>query len=404
MSKIIRLSSTNYKRLKAVEITPEGNVVTIAGKNGAGKSSVLDSITAALGGVDKKATPKPIRDGEDHAEIVLETEELIVTRRFTASGSTLTVTSRDGAKYPKGQQKLNDLLGKLSLDPLAFTQLSEKDQLETLLSLVELPFDPAELEAERKAVYDQRTEIGRQGKAIGDVIVDEELPTEEQSAVQILNQIETVRDRNRQIERIADEVVSYQDERRNVVAQIQALQERLELIDQAQRDAQAKAAHLGDVQDTTDLEAQLASVEDTNAAIRANNQARAQAERKAQLTDQWNALTAEIVNLDEAKAKGLETAEMPVPGLGFDEHGVTFEGIPFKQTNTASQIRVSLAMAMALNPGLRVIRIAEGSLLDEDNLKIVADMAAEHDYQVWMEVVGNGDGTGIVIEDGSVKE
>ena len=42
-----------------------------------------------------------------------------------------------------------------------------------------------------------------------------------------------------------------------------------------------------------------------------------------------------------------------------DENGVTFEGIPFKQTNTASQIRVSLAMAMALNPGLRVIRIAE---------------------------------------------
>ena len=404
MSKIIRLSSTNYKRLKAVEITPEGNVVTIAGKNGAGKSSVLDSITAALGGVDKKATPKPIRDGEDHAEIVLETEDLIVTRRFTASGSTLTVTSRDGAKYPKGQQKLNDLLGKLSLDPLAFTQLSEKDQLETLLSLVELPFDPVELEAERKSVYDERTEIGRQGKAIGDVTVDEDLPTEEQSAVQILNQIENVRDRNRQIERIADEVVSYQDERRNVVAQIQALQERLELIDQAQLDAQAKAAHLGDVQDTTALESQLATVEETNAAIRANNQAREKAGQKAELTNQWGDLTEKLNNLGDTKAKGLASAEMPVPGLGFDEHGVTFEGIPFKQTNTASQIRVSLAMAMALNPGLRVIRIAEGSLLDDDNLKIVADMAAEHDYQVWMEVVGNGDGTGIVIEDGEVKE
>ncbi|WBL18477.1 AAA family ATPase [Citricoccus sp. NR2] len=403
MSKIIRLSSTNYKRLKAVEITPEGNVITIAGKNGAGKSSVLDSITAALGGVDKKATPKPIRDGEDHAEIVLETEDLIVTRRFTASGSTLTVTSRDGAKYPKGQQKLNDLLGKLSLDPLAFTQLSEKDQLETLLSLVDLPFDPAELEAERKRIYDQRTEIGRQSKAIGDVAVDEGLPTEEQSAVQILNQIENVRDRNRQIERIADEVVSYQDERRNVVAQIQALQERLELIDQAQRDAQAKAAHLGDVQDTTDLEAQLASVEDTNAAIRANNVAREKAEQKAELKRSWDALTSTLDVLNERKADGLASAEMPVPGLGFDENGVTFEGIPFKQTNTASQIRVSLAMAMALNPGLRVIRIAEGSLLDEDNLKIVADMAAEHDYQVWMEVVGNGDGTGIIIEDGEVK-
>lgn len=77
MSKIISLKARNYQRLVAVEITPEGNVVTINGKNGAGKSSVLDSITAALGGVNKRDIPKPIRDGEDSAEIALETDELI---------------------------------------------------------------------------------------------------------------------------------------------------------------------------------------------------------------------------------------------------------------------------------------------------------------------------------------
>src|SRR5437660_1486686 len=97
MSKIIRLESTNYKRLKAVEIVPDpdGNLVIVAGKNGQGKTSILDSITAALGGVNGKTTPKPIRDGEDRAEIVLETEDLIVTRKFTASGPTLLVKSRD---------------------------------------------------------------------------------------------------------------------------------------------------------------------------------------------------------------------------------------------------------------------------------------------------------------------
>jgi recombinational DNA repair ATPase RecF len=152
MSKIVRLESTNYKRLKAVEIAPDpdGNLVIVAGKNGQGKTSILDSITAALGGVNAKTTPKPIRDGEERAEIILETEDLIVTRRFTASGSTLTVKSPDGAVYPKGQAKLDDLLGRLSLDPLAFTQLSDKDQLSTLLDLVELPFDPDKLAAERK--------------------------------------------------------------------------------------------------------------------------------------------------------------------------------------------------------------------------------------------------------------
>ena len=48
---ITRLQAENYKKIKAVEIVPgEGsNLVPILGRNGQGKSSVLDAITAALG-------------------------------------------------------------------------------------------------------------------------------------------------------------------------------------------------------------------------------------------------------------------------------------------------------------------------------------------------------------------
>ena len=48
--RIIRLQAENIKRLQAVEIEPHGDVVKITGKNGAGKSSVLDSIWMALAG------------------------------------------------------------------------------------------------------------------------------------------------------------------------------------------------------------------------------------------------------------------------------------------------------------------------------------------------------------------
>ena len=58
--RIISLQAENIKRLKAVEITPEGDIVVIAGRNGQGKTSVLDSIWYALGGSpDKKDTPRP---------------------------------------------------------------------------------------------------------------------------------------------------------------------------------------------------------------------------------------------------------------------------------------------------------------------------------------------------------
>ena len=46
--KIVKLTAENFKRLEAVEITPDGNTVLISGRNGQGKSSVLDSILAAL--------------------------------------------------------------------------------------------------------------------------------------------------------------------------------------------------------------------------------------------------------------------------------------------------------------------------------------------------------------------
>src|SRR5690625_3928504 len=196
VSKIIQLQATNYKRLKAVEITPDGHIVQINGKNGAGKSSVLDTITAALGGLNKKATPMPIREGEESAEIVLETEDLIVTRRFTQLSSTLDVRPHGGDKFPKGQAKLDSLLGKLSLDPFAFTMLDEKKQLEQLLSLVDLPFDPQELEQERDSLYDERADIGRQEKAFGKVEIDESLPLEEEVAGHLINKIRSTQKRN----------------------------------------------------------------------------------------------------------------------------------------------------------------------------------------------------------------
>lgn len=51
---------------------------------------------------------------------------------------------------------------------------------------------------------------------------------------------------------------------------------------------------------------------------------------------------------------------------------------------------------------LRVIRIKEGSLLDPDNLALIAAMAKERDYQVWIERCDVSGKIGVVIEDGAV--
>ena len=113
-------------------------------------------------------------------------------------------------------------------------------------------------------------------------------------------------------------------------------------------------------------------------------------------------LTETMAARSRAKADAITTAAMPVPGLGFGEGSVTFDGVPFDQAETSAQIRVGVAIAMAANPKLRVIRIKEGSFLDPDNLALIAEMARAHDYQVWLERVDTSGKVGVVIDDGQV--
>jgi energy-coupling factor transporter ATP-binding protein EcfA2 len=403
MTRIIKLEATNFKRLKAVEITPTGDLVVISGRNGQGKTSVLDAITAALGGTSTKALPRPIRDGETSAEIVLETDDLTITRRFTPSGSTLTVVGKDGLKIPKGQARLDALLGRLSLDPLAFTQLDDKAQLKTLLDLVELPFDPAKLDAERAELFATRTDVNRdlkqrQAEAASIPVTPEMADLKPVSVSDLLNSYRAGQEQNAKADEIGNKYRWWHDK-------VIALREELAQAEAALREADWAVDALTAPVDLEAIQAQIDNAETINAQARQYKALQAVVEQQADLAEQAQELTAQIAYIDQSKRDGLAAAKFPggLP-LGFDETGVLLNGIPFKQASGAEQLRASLAMAIALNPALRVIRIADGSLLDSEGLALVGDMAAKNDCQVWIEVVSDGDGDGIMIEDGAVQD
>ena len=84
MSKIVQLEIENVKRLRAVNIAPDGNMIVIGGNNAQGKSSILDSICMALGG--KNEIPAtPVRSGESNAKIILTTDDFVIRRTFTSA-------------------------------------------------------------------------------------------------------------------------------------------------------------------------------------------------------------------------------------------------------------------------------------------------------------------------------
>ena len=409
--KIIKFTAENVKRLKAVEITPDGTIQVVAGRNAQGKSSVLDAIWLALGGgAAARATARPIRDGEDTASVTLDLGDLVVTRTWKGDKTTLTVKSADGAKFSSPQAVLDGLVGRLSFDPLEFTRRTPAEQRDALLSLVDLPFDPKAVDAQRVKLYDDRTEIGRKRKALGSVpSPNNALPVDETSASELLTEIRTARNVERQ--EVNDRaavgfLVSATEQKSTRIADLtkQIAELTAELKTDAKRIEKATAAIVVAPEGyAEELEARLTTIEESNEAIRANNRAREIKHEDAALHEQYCAVTDEIDELDRSKAEGLAAAVFPVEGLGFDESGVTYKGIPFSQASSAEQIQVSLAMAMSLNPRLRVIRIMDGSLLDADSLALISTAATDADYQVWIERVGDGGEGGVVIEDGEIE-
>lgn len=161
--KILQLTAENVKKLKVVDITPNTDVVQITGKNGSGKTSVLDSIWWALGGT-KEIQAMPIRKGQESARIKLDLGEIIVTRKFNDKGSTLTVENAEGARFSSPQKMLDDLIGELSFDPLAFAKMEGASQYKELKRIAKIEVDLDALDAQNKLDYDTRTLRNREEK------------------------------------------------------------------------------------------------------------------------------------------------------------------------------------------------------------------------------------------------
>ena len=415
--RIIRLEAENVKRLHAVEIEPDGNVVVIAGRNGQGKTSVLDSIWLALGGGSaSKETARPMREGSKKAHVTLDLGDIVVTRTWTSDDkSTLKVSSGDGhAKYSSPQSMLDNLVGRLSFDPLAFSHQAAKDQLATLLSLVELPFDPIALDREYDSTFDDRTVVNRDKLALTARLdampeLPDDTPLEEVSTSDLVAEFRAATALIAEHVRVRNDAVIARNEQTVAKTKVDTLEAQLAEAREAFAAAIEHAdqltdlaASLDDDPDVSEIETRLSNVETTNIAVRA---ARARADIVRELdavTTTSDALTSKLDEIKTLRADGVAAAKMPIDGLAFDAEGVTYNGHPFKDCSSAEQLRVSVAMAMAMNPTIRVVRITDGSLLDDDNMQLIAEMAAEHDFQVWIERVDESGDVGVVIEDGSV--
>jgi hypothetical protein len=284
---------------------------------------------------------------------------------------------------------------------------SGKGLVATLVSSVDLPFVPDDLERQRKGVYEQRTEVGREVTRLESQLgafadPDPDLPEVEESAASLIAEADAAREHNARIDRAVDEVSRQQLLIEQMKRNLAEAQRALDAATEQEAYARTQLDKMSERIDVSAITDRLQQLDTINRRIRAAQERAAVAERLSEVKAKQAQHTIKLKQIEKEKADALAAVEFPVPGLSFDDSGVTLNGIPLSQASSAEQLRVSVALAMAANPKLRVLRIMDGSLLDSESMQIIADLAVEHDYQVWVEVVDESGKVGVVIEDGQV--
>lgn len=404
MVKINNLEIENVKRVRAVKLQPSENGLTIiGGDNGQGKTSVLDAIAWALGG-DKFKPSAPVRDGSVvppflHVEL---SNGLIVERK--GNNSSLKVIDKDGNKG--GQQLLNEFVEALALNLPKFMQATPKEKADTLLKIIGVGDRLYTLEAEEQRLYNTRTGIGQiadqKAKYAKEMPVYTGVPKEPVSAAELIRQQQDILARNGENQRKREQADRYERELAFARAAFDDAKARLEQAEADAATARKSAENLID-ENTAELEANIADIEQINVKVRANlDRERAEIEADG-YKKQYDDLTEQIENIRQERRDLLNGAELPLEGLSVEHGELTYNGFKWDNMSGSEQLKVAAAIVRKLNPNCGFVLVDKLEQMDAKTLSEFGAWLEQEGLQVIATRVSTGGECSIIIEDGYIK-
>lgn len=402
--KINELSIENVKRIKAVKIKPTASGLTIiGGNNEQGKTSVLDSIAWALGG--DKYRPSNPQNSESvippYLHIVMS-NGLIVERK--GKNSDLKVTDPDGKKG--GQQLLNEFVEQLAIDLPKFMEASNKEKANTLLQIIGIGPQLAELEQKEKELYNRRLAIGQiadqKEKFAKEQPYFPDAPTDIVSASDMIRKQQDILARNGENQRKRENLHYLEQEYQKVNEQMEELLKKQNTIRQDLETARKSAKDLHD-ESTVELEESIANIEEINRKVRVNLD-KSKAEDDAQnYRNQYRELTEEIGSVRQTKTKLLDNAELPLPGLTVEDGELVYKGQKWDNMSGSERLKVSTAIVRKLNPKCGFVLLDKLEQMDTDTLTEFGEWLEQEGLQAIATRVSTGGECSIIIEDGYVK-
>lgn len=135
--KIVKIKIKNLFGIS--EFEADGKSLELIGENGAGKTSVIDSIRYAL--TNKSSRKYIVRSGANEGEILIETDNgLRIDRKARTNQADYKSVKKDGHEVGSPETFLKDIFTSLQLNPVEFMLMDEKKQNALILDMVEYPW------------------------------------------------------------------------------------------------------------------------------------------------------------------------------------------------------------------------------------------------------------------------
>ncbi len=399
--KITQFEAENVKRVRAVELAPAENGLTvIGGRNNQGKTSCLDAIVWALGG-DRMRPGQAQREGSAlPPRLRVRLSNGIVVERSGVNGA-LKVTDEEGRRA--GQRLLDSFVEAFALDMPRFMQASSKEKAATLLRVIGLEREVDELERQEKDLYQSRLALGRiadqKAKYAETLPSCPDAPDEPVSASELISRQQEILAKNGENKRLRENRDALDRRRAELEARIRELTEQYNDVCEKLKYANFTVAQLED-QSTAQIEADIRDIEEINQKVRVNQEKERAEDEAREYRAQYEGYTKQIEAVRQKKTDLLNGAALPLPELSVSDGELTYQGKPWDCMSGSDQLKVATAIVRALKPACGFVLVDKLEQMDLATMREFGEWAESEGLQIIATRVSTGDECSIIIEDG----
>jgi hypothetical protein len=422
------LKLTNFKNLSHKVIDIGGQSIMIVGPNGSGKSSLIQALCSPL---DTKIIPtKPIKKGEDRSMIEVTLKGIhggqpakYVLELYFSPGNEkgrLVVRNEKDEVIKAPATFIKGLIGNCSFDITAWLHESNEKKLRMLKQLTGCEI---EIDKVNKAIAEQKSTKKHKKENAEELEAVLKNHGYTQDQIELYSKPIDIAPIQMELSNISTAITAYTDvegkmtkfknaitEEEDKIVKRRAEIERLQALIKAEEAAiELSFAEItkyknnlvkGDawLEKTVKPSSEEISkrLNDATTHNQHHEKVKALAENQRTMMKAKNELIAidtEVEKLEKQRGDLISKSQLPIKGLSFTEDQIFIDGLPLEsgQQNTASLFDVGVEVAIALNPGLKVIFLHEASLFDEKSLETIIHKIEARGFQVVAEVVESGE-------------